>query len=60
MYIIGFVTICVTHTHAYSIHSTGLSLAACYLRPKKRYIFQVVNLTGNWRSVLGTQSVISI
>jgi hypothetical protein len=28
---------------------------ACYLHPKKRYIFQLVNLTGNLRFVLGTQ-----
>ena len=30
-------------------------LAACYLRPNKRYIFQVINLTGNLRPILGTQ-----
>jgi len=31
-----------------------LAAAACYLCPKKRYILQVVNLTGNLRPVLGT------
>jgi hypothetical protein len=30
-------------------------MTAYYLRPPKKYIYQVVNLTGNLRPVLGTQ-----
>jgi len=30
-------------------------MATCFLRPKKGYILQVINLTGNLRPVLVTQ-----
>jgi len=33
--------------------SSLVMAAACYLRPKKRFIFQVINLVGNLRPVLG-------